>query len=80
MLLYSQIKASGDKENMMSQRSKQVLAEELHPRYLKSSKKEKTRILDEFVVTTGYSRKYANGLQKNSLNRKHKQKASRKKK
>jgi len=80
MLLYSQVKGSGDKENMMSQRSKQELAEELHPRYLKSSKKEKTRILDEFVVTTGYSRKYANGLLKNGLSRKHKQKAGRKKK
>lgn len=80
MLLYSQVKGSGDKENMMSQRSKQELAKELHPRYLKSSKKEKTRMLDEFVVTTGYSRKYANGLLKNGLRGKHKKKAGRKKK
>lgn len=65
---------------MMSQRSKQELAKELHPRYLKSSKKEKTRMLDEFVVTTGYSRKYANGLLKNGLRGKHKKKAGRKKK
>lgn len=80
MLLYSQVKGSGDKENMMSQRSKQELAKELHPRYQKSSKKEKTRMLDEFVVTTGYSRKYANGLLKNGLRGKHKKKAGRKKK
>ena len=65
---------------MMSQRSKRELAKELHPRYLKSSKREKTRMLDEFVVTTGYSRKYANGLLKNGLSRKHKKKAGRKKK
>ena len=80
MLLYSQVKGSGDKENMMSQRSKRELTNELQPRYLKSSKKEKTRMLDEFVVTTGYSRKYANGLLKNGLRRKHKKKAGRKKK
>ncbi len=29
------------------------------PRYLKASKKEKTKILDEFVSNTGYDRKYA---------------------
>jgi hypothetical protein len=65
---------------MMSQRSKRELAEELQGRYLKSSKQEKTRMLDEFVVTTGYSRKYANSLLKNGVNRKHKKKAGRKKK
>jgi hypothetical protein len=65
---------------MMSQRSKRELAEELQGRYLKSSKQEKTRMLDEFVVTTGYSRKYANSLLKNGINRKHKKKAGRKKK
>lgn len=65
---------------MMSQRSKRELAEELQGRYLKLSKQEKTRMLDEFVVTTGYSRKYANSLLKNGVNRKHKKKAGRKKK
>lgn len=79
MLLYSQVKGSGDKENMMSQRSKRELAEELQARYLKSNKKEKTRMLDEFVATTGYSRKYANYLLKNGVSRKHRKKAGRKK-
>jgi hypothetical protein len=65
---------------MMSQRSKRELAKELHPRHLKSSKKEKTRMLDEFVITTGYSRKYANHLLRKGPSRKHKKKAGRKKK
>lgn len=63
---------------MMSQRSKRELAKELHPRYLKLSREEKTRMLNEVVATTGYSRKYANGLLKNGVSRKHKQKAGRK--
>ena len=33
---------------MMSKRSKQELAQEIHPRYLKANKVEKQRILDEF--------------------------------
>jgi len=64
---------------MMSQRSKRELAEELQARYLKSNKKEKTRMLDEFVATTRYSRKYANYLLKNGVSRKQKKKAGRKK-
>ena len=43
----------------MSQRSKRELLEELRPRYLKSKKIEKAAILDEFVLVTGYHRKYA---------------------
>ena len=65
---------------MMSQRSKRELAKELHPRHLKSSKKEKTRMLDEFVITTGYSRKYDNHLLRKGPSWKHKKKAGRKKK
>lgn len=44
---------------MMSQKSKQELAEVLRPRYQKAGRSEKSRILDEFVATTGYHRKYA---------------------
>jgi len=65
---------------MMSQRSKRELAEEIHARYLRSSKKEKTSILNEFVASTGYSQKYANTLLKNGVSRKHRKKAGRKKK
>lgn len=44
---------------MMSQRSKKELLEAIRPRYLKSNKANKERILDEFVEATGYHRKYA---------------------
>ncbi len=50
---------------MMSQRSKRELLEAIRPRYLKANKSEKTRMLDEFVATTEYHRKYANQLLKN---------------
>ena len=43
----------------MSQRSKQELLAAVHPRYLKATKAEKTKIIDEFVAATGYHRKYA---------------------
>lgn len=44
---------------MMSQRSKRELLITVQPRYLKAKKKEKQKILDEFVADTGYHRKYA---------------------
>ena len=44
---------------MMSQRSKRELLETIRPRYLKANKRGKGRILDEFVASTGYHRKYA---------------------
>ena len=31
----------------------------LHKRYVRASKKDKTKILDEFIQTTGYNRSYA---------------------
>lgn len=42
--------------------SKHELAQQWRPRYLNASRKEKGRLLDEFVTTTGYHRKYALGL------------------
>lgn len=44
---------------MMSQKSKQELAEALRPRYQKADRRAKSRMLDEFVAVTGYHRKYA---------------------
>jgi hypothetical protein len=44
---------------MMIQRSKQELLEAVRPRYRSANKGEKQHILDEFVVTTDYHRKYA---------------------
>jgi len=49
---------------MMSQRSKRELWETVQPRYLKASKKEKNKILDEFIAATGFHRKYANRILK----------------
>ena len=46
-------------EAKMSQHSKRELVQRLQPRYLKADRKEKTRILDEFVAVTGMHRKAA---------------------
>ena len=43
----------------VKQQSKHELAEALRARYLKASRKEKGGLLDEFVATTGYHRKWA---------------------
>lgn len=43
----------------MSPRSKREYAEAVFLRYKRASRKEKTRILDEFCATCGYHRKYA---------------------
>jgi hypothetical protein len=58
MLLYDSIPMLSE-EHMMSQRSKRELFAEVQPRYLKASKAEKQKILDEFTASTGYHRKYA---------------------
>jgi hypothetical protein len=58
MLLYGGAKAPSE-EHMMSQRSKRELHAEVQARYLKASKREKERVLDEFTANTGYHRKYA---------------------
>ena len=44
---------------MMSRSSKRELVGTLRPRYLKGSRADKERILDELVATVGYHRKYA---------------------
>jgi hypothetical protein len=46
---------------MMSQKSKRELLEVVRPRYLKASKVEKQKILDEFTSATGYHRKCRHG-------------------
>lgn len=43
----------------MTRMSKKELIKATKPRYLKASKKEKGKILDEFCQNTGYDRKYA---------------------
>jgi len=44
---------------MMSSKSKRELVRTVSPRYVTATGTEKARILDEFVATTGYHRKYA---------------------
>jgi len=43
----------------MTQNGRRELLEAVRPRYLRANKADKARILDEFVATTGYHRKYA---------------------
>lgn len=52
---------------MMSQKSKRELLEVVRPRYLKASKVEKQKMLDEFTSATGYHRKYAIRVLKNQI-------------
>ncbi len=52
---------------MMSLTSKHELLETIRPRYLKASKVEKKKILDEFTLATGYHRKYAIRVLKNRV-------------
>jgi hypothetical protein len=58
MLLYGGTQVPSE-EHMMSQRSKRELHDQVQARYLKASKMEKQKILDEFTANTGYHRKYA---------------------
>jgi len=52
---------------MMSPKSKRELLEAVRPRYLKASKVEKQKMLDEFTSATGYHRKYAIRVLKNQI-------------
>lgn len=47
---------------MLTMKQKQALSETLRKRYRKSTKKQKTQILNEFVATTNYNRDYARYL------------------
>lgn len=47
------------KEEKLSQQSKRELVEAVRGRYLRAERKEKSKILDEFVATTGFHRKHA---------------------
>lgn len=51
----------------MSLKSKNELVEVVRPRYLKASKFEKQKILDEFTSATGYHRKHAIRVLKNKV-------------
>jgi hypothetical protein len=64
---------------MMSQKSKRELLEAIRPRYLKANKSGKERILDEFVASTGYHRKYAIRVLKHGPKHKGLKKPGRKK-
>jgi len=55
------------RQQKMSKGSRDELVKRVHPRYLKADKAEKGRILDEFVITTGYHRKHAIRLLKHGL-------------
>lgn len=46
----------------MTNMSKKELLDEVKPRYLKADKKGKGKILDEFCLSAGYSRKYATNI------------------
>jgi uncharacterized protein YihD (DUF1040 family) len=52
---------------MMSLKSKNELVEAVQPRYLKASKLEKQKILDELTAATGYHRKHAIRVLKNKV-------------
>ncbi len=59
---------------MMSQGSKRELLETVQPRYRKARRKEKQKILDEFVAITGYHRKYAIRVLNSVVHKEHKKK------
>ena len=58
----------------MTGTGKRELLEAVRPRYLRASKQEKTRILDEFVANTGYHRKYAIRLLKQGVKKQRQKK------
>jgi len=50
---------------MLNMKQKQAITKELKIRYNRSTKKEKTKILDEFIALTKYNRCYASCILKN---------------
>ncbi len=55
------------RQQKMSKGSRDELVKRVHPRYLQANKAGKGRILDEFMVTTGYHRKHAIRLLKHGV-------------
>lgn len=62
----------------MSKRSRDEMVKRIHPRYLKADKAGKGRILDEFVVNTGYHRKHAIRLLKHGCSTRQHERRGRK--
>src|SRR3989304_1882141 len=60
-------KKTSRRSNMMSLKSKRELIEVVQSRYLKASKFEKQKMLDEFTFATGYHRKHAVRVLKNQV-------------
>ncbi len=60
---------------MLDMKQKIALSYEVRKRYQKTRKKNKTRILDEFIKNTGYNRSYARfilgSLKKQGRKKKH---------
>ena len=50
----------------LDMKTKKKLTEETAKRYCRAGKKQKTTIIDEFTATTGYNRKYAIHILKNT--------------
>ncbi len=44
---------------MLAMKHKKAITAELHKRYAKATKRQKSKILDEFINLTGYVRTYA---------------------
>lgn len=50
----------------LDMKTRKKLTEETAKRYCTASKKQKSKIIDEFVANTGYNRKYAIHILKNT--------------
>lgn len=61
----------------MTKQGKRELLKTIRPRYLKASKVEKSRILNEFVASMRYNRKYAIHLLRNGPPRQLKEQEAR---
>jgi len=51
---------------MLTMRQKKAITAEVSSRYIKATKKDKGKILDEFSTTAGYNRVYAARILRNS--------------
>jgi hypothetical protein len=57
------VPGTGEQTNGLVMHTKKKLTEKMHQRYQKPAKKEKTKILDEFVIMSDYNQDYAPHLQ-----------------